>query len=105
MDYHIEFEKLDWVTIQNGMDQKVYSKNNKILRLVKIGNAFVETDWCLNNHIGYVIRGKMKIDFDGAIHQYKKGDGLWIEDGKNSKHKVIIEKGEEVELILFEIKK
>ena len=44
----------------------------------------------------------MQIDFNGIIKPYKKGDGLWISQGENSKHKVLIEKGKHVELILFE---
>ena len=44
----------------------------------------------------------MQIDFNGIIKPYKKGDGLWISQGENSKHKVPIEKGKHVELILFE---
>ena len=46
----------------------------------------------------------MKIDFNGLIKEYKEGDGLWIEQGADSKHKVTVNKDEIVELILFEIK-
>ncbi len=44
----------------------------------------------------------MEIDFNGPIQPYEKGDGLWIKEGESSKHKVLIEKGKEVELLLFE---
>lgn len=63
---------------------------------------FREDDWCLKGHIGFVLNGEMSIDFDGTIMQYKKGDGLWINQGHDSKHKVLIEKGKQIELILFE---
>jgi quercetin dioxygenase-like cupin family protein len=56
----------------------------------------------MNGHVGFVLRGEMKIDFNGKILSYKAGDGIWINQGVDSKHKVIIEKDKFVELILFE---
>ncbi len=44
----------------------------------------------------------MKINFNEQVQEYKKNDGLWIEEGESNKHKVIIEKGKFVTLILFE---
>jgi len=103
-DFLIKFEHLDWEIIQMGMEQKFHSNNNKFLRLVRISHTFTETAWCLKNHIGFILKGKMKIDFNGLIKEYKEGDGLWIEQGADSKHKVTFNKDEIVELILFEIK-
>jgi quercetin dioxygenase-like cupin family protein len=62
----------------------------------------VEEDWCLNGHVGYVLSGEMSINFNGIIHHFKQGDGLWIEPTAAHQHKVMIEKGKQVELILFE---
>lgn len=101
-DKLICFESMDWEKPNEGVEQKVYSNGNKKLRLLKFKDNFIEREWCLNGHVGFVIKGEMKIDFNGEIKSYKKGDGLWINKGKDSKHKVIIDKGKEIELILFE---
>ena len=98
----IDFQNIKWEKPQTGVEQKVYSFGNQKIRLLRFFDDFVEEDWCLNGHIGYVLNGEMKIDFNGIIKKYKKGDGLWIQKGKSSKHKAIIEKGKQVELILFE---
>lgn len=98
----IPFRKMEWESPQKGVRQKVYLKGQKRIRLVEFNDIFIEKDWCTKAHIGYVTNGEMLIDFNGHIERYEKGDGLWIETGEEEKHKVIIGKGQRVELILFE---
>ena len=98
----IQFELLDWENLQDGLQQKAFCSNDKRLRLLKITETFKEEHWCIKGHIGFVLSGKMKIDFDGIVRDFQKGDALWIEEGERSKHKVLMEKGGEVVLILFE---
>jgi quercetin dioxygenase-like cupin family protein len=101
LGYHILFESMKWENPQEGVYQKIYSKGDKRMRLLKFTESFVEDDWCTKGHIGYVLSGEMEIDFNGEVKSYIKGDGLWIEE-EESKHKVSIKKGNQVELILFE---
>ena len=98
----IKFENIEWDKPNPGVRQKIYSDGKKRLRLIQFNDEFIENDWCLKGHIGFVLNGEMRIDFNGTIKKYKKGDGLWIKQGDDSKHKVMIEKGERIELILFE---
>ena len=98
----IRFKNIDGKKTSNGIEQKVYSQDGKKMRLLKFFDNFREVDWCTKGHTGFVLKGEMKIDFNGHIKKYKKGDGLWISKGLPTKHKVIIEKGKQVELILFE---
>ena len=101
----INFKKLNWEKPQKGVEQKVYSDGTVKMRLLRFLDNFVEDEWCLKGHIGFVLNGEMKIDFNGEIKNYNKGDGIWINEGPDSKHKVIIEKGNQIELILFESEK
>ena len=98
----IHFENMDWERPKEGVEQKICADGNQRLRLLKFRDSFVEEEWCLSGHIGFVLEGQMDISFNGVITSYKKGDGLWINEGESSKHKVIIEKGKQIELILFE---
>lgn len=101
----IHFENIDWERPKEGVEQKVYTDGNQQLRLLRFRDSFVEEEWCLNGHVGFVLEGEMDINFNGVITKYKKGNGLWINEGESSKHKVMIEKGKQIELILFETKK
>jgi len=99
----IQFAKLAWEKPAPGIEQKIHANGNKRMRLLRFLDNYVEGGWCSNGHVGFVVRGEMKIDFDnGLIKSYQQGDGLWIEDGEQSKHSVLIEKGKFVELIMFE---
>lgn len=99
----IIFDKIAWQETAKGTRQKVYSEGNSQLRILQFNEHYVEDDWCLKAHKGFVLNGEMNVDFDGVTEHYKKGDGLWINPGEASKHKVIIEKGKMVELMLFEL--
>lgn len=96
----IQFESIPWDTSTPGIKQKTIQKGDSKLRLIVFKDNFIEVNWCSKGHVGYVLEGEMKIDFSGAIVSYTTGDGLWIESCE--KHKVLIEKGKFVKLILFE---
>jgi len=98
----LNFKNLNWEKPKKGVEQKVYSDGTVKMRLLRFLDNFVEEEWCLKGHIGFVLNGEMKIDFNGEIKNYSKGDGLWINEGPDSKYKVIIEKGKQIEVILYE---
>jgi quercetin dioxygenase-like cupin family protein len=98
----IKFDSIEWENPRRGLLEKNYSDGKTRLKLIRFDEHFVEEEWCHNGHIGYVISGEMSIDFNGTMKQYQKGDGLWIEAGETSKHRLIVARGKQVELILFE---
>ncbi len=97
----IPFNELAWTEPHKGVREKSYSSKGQKIRLVEFHDDFIEEDWCIKNHIGYVLSGTMKIDFkDSELISYSKGDGLIIDD--HTPHKVIIAEEEQVSLILVE---
>ncbi len=101
-EHCIPFNKLQWEHPAKGVAQKIHINGNQQLRLLRFSDGFFEANWCTKDHVGFVLEGEMKINFNGQIKHYKKGDGLWIEAGETSRHKVIMEKEGSVQLILFE---
>ena len=63
---------------------------------------FKEKDWCTKGHIGFVIKGNLRVEFDKETIIFKEGNALWISEGVKYKHKVKMEKMKTAELILFE---
>ncbi|MFD2586012.1 hypothetical protein ACFSQJ_03675 [Croceitalea marina] len=100
----IHFRESEWEYPKKGVAQKVYSFGGRQLRLVRFDDGFREEYWCQTGHVGYVLEGEMVIDFEDRLEYYKKGDGLWIEEGSGQKHCLFIPKNKFVELILFETK-
>ena len=69
--------------------------------MVEFSDKLVENDWCKNGHIGYVLEGKVKVNFfNDTFVEFKKRDYISIPEGEKDKHKAEIKKGEKV-LILF----
>lgn len=98
----IGFKQMEWTSRGPGLREKRYKKAGQTLRLVEFSSGFIEKEWCIKAHFGYVLDGSFSIDFDGKLVNYRKGEGIWIEEGLDNKHKAILKEGERVLLILFE---
>lgn len=98
----IDFNSIEWERPSIGVEQKQFLNGNQRIRLLRFSDDFTEENWCLKEHIGYVLDGEMTINFNGHLVHYKKTDGFRINGDEDSKHKVLISKGRFVELLLFE---
>lgn len=87
--HRIDFKVLPWDSPAVGVRFKAYEQNGKRLRLAEFTREFVELDWCTKGHIGYVLEGRMEIDFGGKSLTFGPGDGLFILPGDSHKAKVI----------------
>ncbi len=85
--YRIDFESMPWVSPAVGVRFKAFERNTRKLRLVEFSKEFVEPDWCIKGHIGYILEGRMEIDFDGEKEVFGPGDGVFIPAGRQHKHK------------------
>jgi quercetin dioxygenase-like cupin family protein len=85
--YRIDFESMAWESPTDGVRFKAYEQGYRKLRLVEFSKEFVESDWCIKGHIGYILEGQMEIDFDGAKEVFGPGDGVFIPAGQEHKHK------------------
>jgi len=85
--YKVDFESKAWERLAEGVRFKVYEQDGKKLRLVEFSKEFVEPDWCIKGHIGYILQGQMEIDFDGKVILFGPGDGIFISAGQDHKHK------------------
>ena len=85
--YKIDFKTMSWEKPIVGVRFKAYEKDGRKLRLVEFTKEFVESDWCTKGHIGYILEGRMEIDFDGEVIVFGPGDGVFIPAGEEHKHK------------------
>ena len=92
--YRIDFESMEWESPADGVRFKAFERNSRKLRLVEFTKEFVEPDWCIKGHIGYILEGQIEIDFNGEKEIFDPGDGVFIPAGGEHKHKgrVVTEK-------------
>jgi hypothetical protein len=98
----VPLKDMPWESPAPGVRHKACTKKGQKLRLVEFSDVFKEEDWCTKGHIGYVLEGELSIDYNGRIVKYLPGDGIFIEEGRENKHKAIIPKGKKALLILVE---
>jgi hypothetical protein len=98
----INFEQMEWSHPHEGVRSKEIEHHGRKMRLLEFSDGFAEHGWCLKGHIGYILEGKVTVNFSGEIREFSKGDGIWIEEGTEHKHKASVEPGGRALLILFE---
>jgi|WetSurMetagenome_2_1015567.scaffolds.fasta_scaffold104034_2 quercetin dioxygenase-like cupin family protein len=98
----VPLKDIPWESPAPGVRNKSFNRNGQRLRLVEFSDTFVEDEWCTKGHIGYVLEGELSIDYNGRSVKYAPGDGIFIEEGAESKHKAIVPRGKKALLILVE---
>lgn len=97
----ITFSEFPWDESNVGVRSKAIVRNGKKLRLVEFTDKFVEHDWCMKGHFGYVLDGELDISFSDRTERFTAGDGIIIAGGENERHKVKVT-GSVARLILVE---
>ncbi len=86
VQYKAEFDKLQWESPLEGVRHKYLEQNNLRIRLVEYSKE-MPTHWCEKGHYGYLIEGRMEIEYENKKIIYKPGDGIFIPDGPDHKHR------------------
>jgi len=86
-DCRIDFDSLSWESPLPGVRHKSFEHGGTKLRLAEYSRDFVAPDWCTESHVGYVLEGEVDIDFDGHVERFSAGDGLFIPEGEEHRHK------------------
>lgn len=84
--YRIDFDGLEWESPIPGMRQKVFSDGERRVRLVEY-SAEMEPHWCDRGHHGYILDGKFELEFDSGTVIFEAGDGVFIPDGEEHRHR------------------
>ena len=84
--YKVEFDKLEWESPIEGVRHKYIDQNNLRMRLVEYSKA-MPLHWCEKGHYGYLIDGQLEIEYENAKITYKPGDGIFIPDGADHRHR------------------
>jgi quercetin dioxygenase-like cupin family protein len=84
--YKINFDQIEWESPIAGVRHKYIDQVGHRIRLVEYSNE-MPPHWCEKGHCGYLLRGKMEIEYSDTKIIYNPGDGIFIPDGPEHKHK------------------
>lgn len=81
MRYKRSLPDMPWTTPWSGLCKRTLELGSKRLSVVEY-SAAMTPHWCDDGHVGYVVSGKLKIQFDrGDIVNYYPGNGILIPQG------------------------
>ena len=86
LQYKIKFDEIEWESPIEGMRFKKYIYNNKQVRLVEYSKE-MPSHWCEKGHYGMILEGEMEIEYQNEKIIYGKGEGVFIPDGEEHKHR------------------
>jgi mannose-6-phosphate isomerase-like protein (cupin superfamily) len=85
--HRVDFEAVPWQAPAPGVRFKTCERDGSRLRLAEFTKEFVEADWCVKGHVGYVLEGVIAVDFRQREEVFVAGDGLFIPPGNEHGHK------------------
>ena len=86
LDYRIDFASLPWESVMEGVRQKAVADSGKKVRLVEYSRA-MPPHWCTKGHCGYILQGRLDIEFGDGVRVFAEGDGVFIPDGEPHRHR------------------
>ena len=86
VQYKVDFDKFAWESPIEGVRHKYIDQDNLRIRLVEYSKD-MPLHWCEKGHCGYLIEGQMEIEYENSKIIYKPGDGIFIPDGPDHKHR------------------
>ncbi len=87
----VEFDLIPWLDIAPGAGEKRFACNGTVIRLLEFSPPFVEHDWCIKPHAGYVVDGRFSIQFRDRKESFATGDGILIYAGDSNAHKAVVD--------------
>jgi quercetin dioxygenase-like cupin family protein len=85
----INFENLPFLVPTEGVRCQTVLLGGRQIRLIDFAPGFCEKEWCSKAHIGYILAGRLEVEFDNAAEVFALGDGLVIEAGDLHRARVI----------------
>ncbi len=86
LQYKVNFGDLNWEEPIEGVQCKIFKHGDKQLRLV-VYSKKMPPHWCAKNHYGYILDGEFEIEYQNEKIVYRTGDGIFIPDGEEHRHK------------------
>ncbi len=87
LEYKVQLDALDWISVGDDIRYKCYENGAHQIRLVEFGKNMIHPEWCIKGHFGYVLQGKLELEFTSSREVYESGDAIFVPDGIEHKHR------------------
>ena len=87
--YVARFAAMDWESPTPKVRRKLHCVGNRQLRVVEFAQGLEHPEWCQVGHVGYVLGGRLGLEFENETVELGPGDGFVVPDGRASQHRPI----------------
>lgn len=84
--YRVDFEALPWTSPMEGVRCKIHAEGDRRLRLVEYAST-MPPHGCEKGHWGWILEGTFEIAFERETLVFRAGDGVFIPDGPEHRHR------------------
>ena len=92
-------EDISWTEPASNVRYKAAIFGKRKVRLVEFATGFTEAEWCSAGHIGFVLSGRLEVEFSDSTEVFAPGDIVAI--ARDDKHRARVVEGT-VRLFLVE---
>lgn len=97
----VALDNVAWQQAGPNCRMKEVLSGGQRLRLVEFQKGFEEEGWCEKGHVGYVVEGRLDIEFSDKTVPARIGDAIFIPAGHETRHRAHVV-DDVAQLILFE---
>jgi len=87
--YVVRFASMDWESPAPKVRRKLHRVGDRQVRIVEFARGLDHPEWCELGHVGYVLDGRLALEFDDETLELEQGDGFVIPEGRTSRHRPI----------------
>jgi hypothetical protein len=66
----IPFDVIPVIESPDGVRSQMALRDDHRLRLVEFAPGLREAEWCIRSHIGYVLAGRLEVDFGDTVEVF-----------------------------------
>lgn len=87
--YTVKFPAMDWESPAPKVRRKLHRVGNQQLRVVEFQRGLEHPEWCQTGHVGYVLDGRLALEFEQHTCECGPGDGFIIPAGESDRHRPV----------------
>jgi quercetin dioxygenase-like cupin family protein len=85
----LDLDDCAWSDIGGHAREKRIEKGGGRVRLLELSDGYEHPDWCEKPHLGFVLQGRIDLEFDDERWEIAAGNGLEVGAGSAFRHRPI----------------
>lgn len=85
----LDLDDRAWSDADEHVREKRIEQGGRRVRLLELSDGYDHPGWCENPHVGFVLEGRLELEFDDERWSVAAGNGFEVGAGAESRHRPI----------------